>query len=389
MEQRVLAGLNPVCDGCLFRLEGTCDGAEGLQDIVPWPIPGRPDCTDPKIQTDYLVNLAQHRPEAVFSLPPVPELPPFIPVLETGLPKGLILPPGELYGVGLRTVVRRYGGLRTSSGARLRSLLRLPANARLCLSCSCDDRRIEKLWERHLELDTWRGLAALGFEFVTGMTFSVWTDNPRFTQRYNIERNFASIDFLAGLGVPVVPIFFCPRDADLRQVGRWLRDRPAVQVIGALAQFYKSDQQFADLLDYVARIRDTAGRAIRLLAIGCATREKIEELFQRFPDATVMTNKPVRKAISGHALNEDLSYSERFEEPKETLIPESLALFARICRQYRAGVNLLDLATLPPVRSAYPRQLLLPGFEPLRAGLPLPQSSRRRASDFSRAARPQ
>jgi hypothetical protein len=111
----------------------------------------------------------------------VPELPRFIPVLEAGLPKGLILPPGELYGVGLRTVVSEHGRLKTRSGARLRSLLRLPPNARLCLSCSCDDRRIEKLWERCLELDTWRGIAELRFEFVTGMTFSVWADRSILT----------------------------------------------------------------------------------------------------------------------------------------------------------------------------------------------------------------
>jgi hypothetical protein len=389
MEQRVLAGLNSVCDGCLFGLEGTCDGAEGVKDLVPWPVPGRPDCIDPKRQLDYLVNLAQYRPEPVVNLAPVPDLPPFIPVLEGGLPKRLVLPPGTLYGVGLRTVVRKHGGLRTRSGEQLRALLRLPANARLCLSCSCDDHRIEKLWHRCLELDTWRGIADLRFEFVTGMTFSVWADNPRFAQRYNIERNLASIDFFAGCGVPVVPIFFCPRDADLRQAGRWLRDRPAVRAIGALAQFYKTDEAFARLLNEIALIRDAAGRAIHVLAIGCATLEKIKELFQRFPEATVMTNKPVRKGRSGHGFAEDLTSHGRFEEPPETVIQDSLALYTRICKAQRPGANLLELATLPPVRSAYPRQLALPGFEAWKAGVPVPPRSGRQAAEFGRTARSQ
>jgi len=381
--QPVLPGLNPYCGGCLFGLDGTCDGPQGTQDLVPWPERGRPDCTDPKRQVEFIVNLARHQPEAVFDLPPVPELPPFIPVLEAGLPKGLVLPPGELYGVGLRTLFYKSGRLRTRSGERLRFKLRLPQDARLCLSCSCDDRRIENLWERCLELDTWQGIAELRFEFVTGMTLSVWSDNPRFAQRYNIERNLASIDFFAGAGVPVVPIFFCPRDADVRQAGRWLRERPAVRAIGVLAQFYKTEEAFARLLDEIARIHEAAGRAIHVLAIGCATREKIDELFERFPEASVMTNKPVRKAISGHGFEEDLTSRERFDEPKETLIQGSLALYARICKARMAGASLLDLATLPPVQSAYPRQLPLP-FD-IRNAEPLPPDAIRAV--LPRAAR--
>lgn len=380
MIQPGLPGLNPVCSVCMFHLEGTCDGAERPEDLFAWPNKGRPDCTNPARQVEYSVNLAQYRPEPVLNIPPVPRLPLFIPVLESGLPKDLSLPPGELYGVGLRTVVRESGRLRTTSAAQLRTLLRLPPDARLCLSCSCDDPRIEKLWRRSLELDTWRGLADLCFEFVTGMTFSVWTENPRFTQKYNIERNFASVDFFASLGVPVVPILFCPRDADLRQAGSWLRERPSMETVGGLAQFHKSNEAFTRFLDDFARIRDAAGREIHLLVIGCATQEKIHEAYQRFPGATIMTNKPIRKGNSGHGFSEDLASGEQFEQTKEALIQDNIALFSRICKGFRDGANLLQLATVSPIHSTDPRQLLLPGIGLRTAESPTaPQAVRRSA----------
>ena len=127
-------------------------------------------------------------------------------------------------------------------------------------------------------------------------------------------------------------------------------------------------------------IRDVAGREIHLLVIGCATREKIHEVYQRFPEATIVTNKPIRKGNSGHGFLEDLTSSEQFEQPKETLIQENIALFTRICKNFRDGASLLDLATVRPVRSADPRQLLLPGIGLRPAGLPAtPQAVRRSA----------
>jgi hypothetical protein len=274
-------------------------------------------------------------------------MPPFIPVLEAGLPEGLVLPPGHLYGVGLRTILSTSGRIKVRSPQHLRETLQLPLDARLCLICSCDDQRIESIWRRSLELDSWRDLASLHFEFVTGMTFSVWPDNPRFTQCYNIERNYASIDYFAGLGVPVVPIFFCARDLDFRRAGRWFRDRPALRAIGGLAQFHKSGEAFRDFLDGMARIRIEARRDLHLFAIGCATRERIGEVFRVFPNAaTIVTNKPIRKGTSGHGFEEDLSSGKHDGKSRQEIIPESLVLYRRICQGYREGSLLLDLATV-------------------------------------------
>lgn|SRR6185312_629989 len=335
---------NPVCPVCPFHLEETCDGAEEAADILRFPNQNRPDCTDIRRQLAYFRDLARNRPEPVLDMPAIPDLPPFIPVLEGGLPAELSLPVGQLYGIGLRTVLSKAGKVKPSSADQLRSSLRLPPDARLCLVSSCDDRRIENFWRRWLELDSWRELANLGFEFVTGMTFSVWSDNPRFTQRYNIDRNFSSFDYFAGLGVPVVPIFFCTRDADFRCVSRWLRDRASVIAIGGLAQFHKSENAFARFLEGLDRIRQEAGRELHLFAIGCATQERISEVFHLFPAATIVTNKPIRKGASGHGFEDDLTSGGRPGAMRAEIIEQSLALFAKICEGYRSGSKLLDLA---------------------------------------------
>src|SRR5947209_3972040 len=318
---------NPVCPVRPFHLEETCDGAEEAADILRFPNKNRPDCTDIRRQIAYFKDLARNRPEPVFDMLAIPDLPPFIPVLEGGLPAELALPTGQLYGVGLRTVLSKTGRVKPSSAARLRESLRLPTDARLCLISSCDDRRIENFWRRSLELDSWRALASLRFEFVTGMTFSVWSDNPRFTQRYNIDRNFSSFDHFAGLGVSVVPIFFCTRDADFRFIRRWLQDRPSVRAIGGLAQFHKSDSSFARFLEGMDRIRQEAKRDLHLFAIGCATQERISEVFRSFPAATIVTNKPIRKGASGHGFEDDLTSGKRPDMQRAEIIRESLALF--------------------------------------------------------------
>jgi hypothetical protein len=80
---------------------------------------------------------------------------------------------------------------------------------------------------------------------------------------------------------------------------------------------------------------------------------------------------------------EDLSSDERFEQSKEVLIPESIDLFSRICKNLRDGMSMLEIATISPVRSADPRQLLLPGIELQGAGLAeAPQSIKRRPQEL-------
>lgn len=364
VSQPGIPGINPLCSVCIHKLEGTCDGAERPQDIFPWHNKRRPDCTNARRQVEFHTNLAQYRPEPLLDLPLVSPLPPFIPVLEAGLPVGLRLPRSELYGVGLRTLISEHGRLeRTAeSPSRLRRSLRLPADARLCLSCSCDDDRIEKLWERSEELGTWEALAKLRFEFVTGMTFSVWEQNPRFTQRYNIERNFASIDFFGHLGVPTVPILFCPRKADHLQAVRWLQDRPAVETVAGLAQFHRTFEDFGRFIDSFLYIRDAVGRDLRFLVIGAATLQKVDEVYRRYSrDVTIMTNKPIRIGRSGHALDEDLRASYA-DEDVDVLIAENDALFRRICTGLRRGVCLENLLVSESMRISNSGQLMLPGL---------------------------
>lgn len=116
-------------------------------------------------------------------------LPAFIPLLATGLGHKPNFRNNPLFGVSLSTILDGEGKVKYRSAEALRRTLKVSSNARIALIGTARDYTIERFWERSESLRSWEKIAALGFEFSTSLTYSVWDKHPRFHQILSQEKN--------------------------------------------------------------------------------------------------------------------------------------------------------------------------------------------------------
>jgi hypothetical protein len=243
-----------------------------------------------------------------------------------------------LYGVALTTVLRGTGDVRYAVPSQVRRQLGLGEGGRLCLIGTAKDARLENAWVGSERNDLWARLAGLSFEFTTTTTFSVWDRQARFDQIYNQERNLRSYDRFAAYGLPVAPFLFFPGETDLEAAMAWLEAHPAVDLVGVLAQFYRSSEAFGRLLGGMRVLRASAPRPLRFLVTGCATAPKLERLFAEFPSATVASTKPVMKALWGHATRTGLRHSAAWSTKRELLVERNVARYIAFCEALRPSI---------------------------------------------------
>jgi hypothetical protein len=339
------------CPVCPYWVTGRCEGLDAAGSSLR--LPGAIGCREPARQARYYANLhdGELEPASASGLP-IPPLPAFIPVLVRVLPSAVRLDPSRLYGVALTTVLRRTGDVRYATPSQMRRQLGLGEGGRLCLIGTAKDARLENAWAGSERNDLWRRLAGLSFEFTTTTTFSVWDRQARFDQIYNQERNLRSYDRFAGYGLPVAPFLFFPARTDLEATLAWLEAHPVVDLIGILAQFYRSSEAFGRLLGGMKVLRDAVPRPLRFLVTGCATAGKLERLFAEFPSATVASTQPVMKALRGHATRTGLRHSAAWSTKREHLVAGNVARHLEFCEALRPSAP-------PPAARRWPTKPVL------------------------------
>ncbi|HEX9669624.1 MAG TPA: hypothetical protein VGC93_09080, partial [Thermoanaerobaculia bacterium] len=199
------------------------------------------------------------------------------------------LPANDLYGIGLDDLLDDDGTIRYRSGKVLRAAFRLPPDGRVCLLASVQDGPLENLWSRSLTDAIWMGISQLGFEFVTGFSFSVYEQQSRAGQIWAAERNMASAELLGHAGLPVVPLFCEVIEEDLEFAARWLEERPSLEVIGGLAQGWRTDAEFERFLMRMKFLKNAVARPLHFLIVGCSSANRVKLLFRELTYVTVAT----------------------------------------------------------------------------------------------------
>lgn len=328
----------PPCAGCIWRDLKRCSGPRTLEsqildqgDLL--------SCFEPEKARALMANLERHRPKQGVTFRIIHGLPAAIPVLCEGMPDGLCLGSDALYGIAMDDLLRADGTFQYSSGRHLREAFRLPSDGRICLIASVKDAPLEALWARSATDSAWRRIREFGFEFVTGASFSVYERHSRSGQIFNQERNMLSAEFLAAEGIPVVPIFCEILDEDLSFAARWLEERPEVQVVGGLAQGWRSDRQFIRFLERMKKLAGNVSRQLHFLIIGCSSRRRIPALFRELGSVTVMNTNLALKGVGGRWWDADQEgFSPMPEEAlRRDMIQPSFSAFSRFCeRQMRS-----------------------------------------------------
>jgi hypothetical protein len=277
---------------------------------------------------------------------PVPEsshqdkliLPPFIPGIVSGLRISLPNRPNAIYAVSLSAIIGSSGKILISSMDELRKRLGLPSDARLVLVGTAKDCVLEALWKVSDVDKTWEKIAKLGFEFIVGFSFSIWDEQPRWDQIRNQERNLQIHDRFANLGVASIPFLYPFDESDYRAVFEWLRERPDINKVAVLAQYYKKQYQFQQLIRNMRAIQAGAGRPLEFVVVGVAKQSKIAAIMSEFT-ATVITWKPFQSALHGLRTTENLHHPSddvlRLGMGRKELISQNLERYFRRCEELR------------------------------------------------------
>ena len=297
--QGLLVHSLPPCGKCRWWAKGRCSGPTTVESQLRNQ-GNRLSCFDTEKTVDLLDNLDRRRLLPPPSFPIIQGLPAGIPMLCEGMPE-VSLDLRVLYGVSFNDLLSNDGSIRYSAGKDLRAAFQLPPESRLCLIASVRDDRLEESWRR---MDTdliWRQIWRLGFEFATGLSCSVFEQQSRNGQLFNLERNLLSCDLLARAGVPVVPIFCDIFEEDLDFAVQWLAERPAIGVIAGLAQSWRTNTEFARFLLRMKYLKRRILRPIHFIIIGCSAAPRIQQLFWELENVTVTTANFILKAVSGES----------------------------------------------------------------------------------------
>lgn len=197
---------------------------------------------------------------------------------------------------------------------------------------------LEKIWRHSDSKKVWERIAEIGFTFVTSPTFSVWDESPRRDQIRNQDRNLRINDILCNLGVPSIPFVYPFDESDYQALFEWLEDRPDINKLAVLAQFYKSKRIFPQLIKNMRRIQQGANREVEFLVVGVAKRCRIASILSEFT-ASILTSKPHQSAIGGSRTTEELEYIPddplRFNFTRDDLVAMNIERYCNFCDKFK------------------------------------------------------
>jgi hypothetical protein len=329
---------NLACENCRYGLSGRCEGAiNATVESYLMQDESVIGCVDGARQKEFCVDLyGLWEPREQKAKQGELLLPRFIPVVKRGLKQVPRVKTSTLFGVSLSTLLQAGGTLRYRSPQELRSSLMLPLNARVALIGTALDHTIERFWQKSELQDAWDRIAALEFEFATSLTFSVWDKHPRFDQIFNQDRNLATHDFLLGTGVTSIPFLFFYNARDYSEMISWLKDRTDIRKVAIEAQFFENTSRLALLIDNMRRLRDDAARSLEYLVVGPSVPDRISMILNEFPNATIVTDQPIFKAIMGYQTLADLRHVQANKRAGHgRLAANNVEAFTNYCDQPR------------------------------------------------------
>jgi hypothetical protein len=267
-------------------------------------------------------------------------LPPFIAGVKGGLQLSGV-GANTLFAVSYKEILGQSGDLVVSTLDELKRRMGLPDDTRVALIGTAKDYQLEPMWHVAKPRRVWERIAAMGFDFVTSCTFSVWDESPRFDQIRNQERNLLTHDILANMGVPSIPFLFPFDESDYRAAFEWLSERPDIHKIAILAQYYRRRHQFVQLLKNMRKLQEGAGRPLEFLVVGAASLGKISAVLNEF-NATIVTWKPFLAAMAGLRTTENLHHPKddvlRLDMSHEELARYNIERYRQRCEELRGGL---------------------------------------------------
>ena len=229
--------------------------------------------------------------------PPV-SLPLFIPVVPHGS-KGILAGSSISYvATSLREVVSPKKLLMPTD---IRKRLGVSKTQRIMLLSYGRDKLIEQMWSKRKEV--FKNLAALDFDLVTAVNYSVWLNDPHAERLINIKRSLITFEDMQKLNIPTIPHIYWFGEKDLQRWGAWLLRNKNVKIVAINLQTEKGktwDRTLKDLEFFVSII----DRPLHFFITGATTPNKARQIKNIFPSLSLSNGSCSRKASSGFLIKE-------------------------------------------------------------------------------------
>jgi hypothetical protein len=249
----------------------------------------------------------------------------------------------EIYAVSLSTFIREENKnkFRFRDMAHLKRRLKIPDDSKVCLIGTSNEKIQQILWKYSEEERIWQRMAEFGFYFISSMTYPVWDENPRSDQIINQLRNYFTADVFASLNVPTVPFIYPFNEKDYETFGNWIEKRPDLNKLAVLATFYKSDEEFAQLVRNMKKIEEYAQRNIQFLIVGATLPSKIELALSSFGEPVFISWAPYCEAsVQGNGyLDTDLTSAQQLDITRNELCSINFKMFSRMVEEKRNKIK--------------------------------------------------
>lgn len=318
------------CEGCYYKKRGRCKGATNLK-IYEMTDKSFVGCAT-KNKTEFLFDILKENIPFESSNHSKISLSPYITQFFSRKRDSIISIGDRVVAVSLDSILYETGKLHFKNKNELVWALGLPNDTKVVLIGTCDDFILERFWKISDVENLWQKIADFGFEFITGLTFSVLDNLPLFSHKFNQDRNFFSYDKFNSLGVPCIP-FLMPFDKeDYQYIGDWLRKKTDVNIVAVHGSNYtRSPRLFNELISRLEKIKSFSPRHLKFLVVGVAKPNQMKILLNKF-DCTIVNPRPVMEGErAGNGYDKNLKIKSDKKTPKDKLIFESIVNFENFC----------------------------------------------------------
>lgn len=202
---------------------------------------------------------------------PSSALPRFAPLIYHGNRRAAALP-AEAVAIPLyKTINRKTGELRYASKSQLASEFKIEESARIILIGSGRDKSLEDWWglgsSRRRSLA--ESLLSLGVSLITSPNYSLFTDQVRYDDLYNIKRIFITWSEIVSAGMPCALHVNARTETDYERYAEFVRARPEVQHISfefGTGGGWPSRREYH--AKQLARLGQTVDRRLHLTVLG-------------------------------------------------------------------------------------------------------------------------
>lgn len=266
------------------------------------------------------------------------DLPLYIPVVRRGSQKILR---GSSYPFIAVTLGDIVNGKTLSVVDNVRSRYGIPETTKLILLCYGKDKLIEQIWPKRDQVFT--KIAALGFDLITAVNYSVWFDQPHAERLINLKRGLLTFEEFQKLGVPTIPHIYWSGKKDLERWSTWISQNHNVTHIAINLQTERGrgivwDQTLVDLRFFVSIL----DRPIHFFITGPSTPNRIAQLQEILPTFSLTNGHCARQAASGYLISQEEGMIKHNHSmlPKNKIMEIDAAFYINAMNNQFNGVTL-------------------------------------------------